>query len=818
MPRGCWHTPCVRSLRKFRESVREFVMQVTKVHFQGLSKAALDLSQRTSFLRSGCHRCGLLSLLIALNLWGAIVARADTTTNAAGAIEAQLSPLLDSLAEASVSLAQSSRTIGSTQLGLSLSLADGLVATVQSPDLTLALGKKSKALQKSISRFQSQLLKAKSALDNSRVKDAAALKAMLRAVTLGQQLKALVSKLPSSDTVVMLSEVKSSTMALHYAGDTVCFHVNMLSAASDPSCGPVNVSIDRVGGDPTDVLVIGAPVLSSATDFCLTMGPDAGTLQVTVSTCNQTNSVLLYNYGVPKKVGPELPAPADLNAPANTYNTIQLAWSYTAPGAAGFKVERSPTPTGPWAPIGVTNSATTYADTGLSGSTVYYYRLRAYNKKGYSLYSNNTTKKTSAKTDNTPPSVPGGFNSVAVGPNQINISWGASTDTGGSGMGGYRLYTNGVPFATTTATSYSWTNLAAGTQYCVTIAAYDKAANVSSQSNQTCAITLAATPPAPTALLAAGASDTQINLSWTETPNTGDGFVVETAPAANGPWTVIASVGPNVTTYMQAGLSGSSTYYFRVHTYNSVGNSPYSSVASGTTLSAPDTIAPSSPSGLVATATSSNQVSLSWLTVTDSGGSGVAGYQVYRDGTQIATVTTASYTATGLSPSTAYCFTISASDNAGNTSGQSSQACTTTLGTVPVAPSNLAALAVSSSQIYLTWQDNSSNESGFIVQRASGSSGPWTQIGIVDANVTSCAHTGLTASATYFYRVCAYNASGNSAYASVASATTPALPDTTAPSIPSGLIATATSTSQVNVSWSASTDTGGSGLAGYQLY
>ena len=792
-------------------------MQVTKIRFEGLSKAAVDASARTSFLRSFFHRCGLLSLLIVL-IFGAAVVRADTVTNAAGAIEAQVSPLLDSLTEASVSVAQSDRTTGSTQLGLTISLADGLMATVQSPEMTVALGKKSRLMQRRLSLFQSQLLKAKSAVDNSTITDAAALKAMLRAVTNGQQLKALLPTLPSSGTVVMLSEVRSSTIALHYAGDTVYLHVNILNAGSDPSCGPVNVSVDRVGGDPTDVLVIGTPALSSATDFCLTMGPDAGTLRITVSTCNQTNSLLLYNYGVPKKKGPELPAPAGLNAPANTFNTIQLAWSYTATGAAGFKVERSPTPTGPWAPVGITSSTTTYADTGLSGSTVYYYRLRAYNKKGYSLYSNNATRKTSAKTDNTPPSVPGGLNTVAAASSQINISWSASTDTGGSGMGGYSLYTNGVQFATTTATSYSWTNLTASTQYCVTVAAYDKAANVSAQSSQVCVTTLAAAPLAPTALLAAAVSDTQINLFWTDNSNNEVGFVVEGAPAASGPWTGIATLGPNVTTYVQTGLSALSTYYFRVHAYNSIGNSPYSNVAGVTTLSGPDIVAPSIPSVLIATAISSNQVNVGWVAATDSGGSGVAGYQVYRDGTQIATVTTASYSATGLSPNTQYCFTISAYDYAANISAQSSPACATTLGTVPVAPSGLVALTVSSSQINITWQDNSSDESGFMVQRASSSSGPWTQIGIVGSNVTSCAHTGLTASTTYYYRVCAYNASGNSVFSSVTSAVTPAAPDTTAPSIPTGVIATATSTSQVSVSWNVSTDSGGSGVAGYQVY
>src|SRR6185436_8231411 len=45
--------------------------------------------------------------------------------------------------------------------------------------------------------------------------------------------------------------------------------------------------------------------------------------------------------------------------------------------------------------------------------------------------------------------------------------------------------------------------------------------------------------------------------------------------------------------------------------------------------------------------------------------------------------------------------------------------------TAPAAPSNLAASAASSSQINLSWRDNSANESGFIIQRALSSGGPW---------------------------------------------------------------------------------------------
>ena len=102
----------------------EFVVEVGKDRFQGLWQVAVEASARTSFLTSFFHRCRWLSLLIALNLLGAVVVRADTTINAAGDIAAQLGPLLDSLTEAAVSVAQSRRAIGSTQLGLTLDFAE----------------------------------------------------------------------------------------------------------------------------------------------------------------------------------------------------------------------------------------------------------------------------------------------------------------------------------------------------------------------------------------------------------------------------------------------------------------------------------------------------------------------------------------------------------------------------------------------------------------------------------------------------------------------------------------------------------------------
>jgi hypothetical protein len=93
--------------------------------------------------------------------------------------------------------------------------------------------------------------------------------------------------------------------------------------------------------------------------------------------------------------------------------------------------------------------------------------------------------------------------------------------------------------------------------------------------------------------------------------------------------------------------------------------------------------------------------------------------------------------------------------------------------TAPAAPSGLSASAVSSSQINLSWADNSGNETGFKVERSTDGVN-FTQVATVGVNTTSYAATGLSASTAYTFRVRATNSVGDSAYSNSASATTQA--------------------------------------------
>ena len=92
------------------------------------------------------------------------------------------------------------------------------------------------------------------------------------------------------------------------------------------------------------------------------------------------------------------------------------------------------------------------------------------------------------------------------------------------------------------------------------------------------------------------------------------------------------------------------------------------------------------------------------------------------------------------------------------------------------APSNLSATAVSTSQINLSWADNTTNETGFRIERSGSSGGPYAQIATVGTNVTTYSNTGLSAGTIYYYRVKASNADGASTYSNTASATTQSPP------------------------------------------
>ena len=230
-----------------------------------------------------------------------------------------------------------------------------------------------------------------------------------------------------------------------------------------------------------------------------------------------------------------------------------------------------------------------------------------------------------------------------------------------------------------------------------------------------------------------------------------------------------------------------------------------------------DTEAPSAPTGLKASGVTSTSATISWTASTDN--VGVTGYDVYRGTTKVGSSTTTSYADTGLTPATAYSYTVRAKDAAGNVSAASSAlSVTTESGTVvdtqaPTAPTGLTAGTVTETSVALSWTASTDNVGvvGYDVYRGT------TKVG--SATGTTYTDTGLTAATAYSYTVRAKDAAGNvSAASSALSVTTKTgtVVDTQAPSAPTGLTAGTVTETSVALSWNPSTDN--VGVTGYDIY
>lgn len=198
--------------------------------------------------------------------------------------------------------------------------------------------------------------------------------------------------------------------------------------------------------------------------------------------------------------------------------------------------------------------------------------------------------------------------------------------------------------------------------------------------------------------------------------------------------------------------------------------------SAGTTISFRITLGiPRVPKNLTFTNIGTAQLTLNWTDDSDN----ESGFKIERKKpggvyAQIATTgaNVTQYNDTGLTEGTTYYYRMRAYNAVGD-SPYSNEHNPTTL---PAAPANLTASAISTSQIELSWNDNSQSESGFKLERGLSATS-YSQIATLGANVTQYSDTALGANTTCYYRLCSYNNTGNSSYSNEANATTYYVPD-----------------------------------------
>jgi chitodextrinase len=189
-----------------------------------------------------------------------------------------------------------------------------------------------------------------------------------------------------------------------------------------------------------------------------------------------------------------------------------------------------------------------------------------------------------------------------------------------------------------------------------------------------------------------------------------------------------------------------------------------------TTSSAPgDTSPPTAPTGLHATATGPGHVDLSWTASGDN--IGVSGYKIFRNGVQVGSSATTSFSDGTALPQTSYTYTVSAFDAAGNNSPLSDPAPVTTPAdtTPPSKPAGLGAAAAGSNQVDLAWTASTDDVgvASYEIRRDG------TAIGT--SPTASYSDTSVQPNTTYSYTVVAIDTAGNrSAGSDPATATTPA--------------------------------------------
>jgi chitodextrinase len=403
---------------------------------------------------------------------------------------------------------------------------------------------------------------------------------------------------------------------------------------------------------------------------------------------------------------------------------------------------------------------------------------------------------------NKAPEAPSNLSGTVLSSTEIELSWRDNSDDETGFLIEYGTSSGDLDSAKRTDENeeeYVISGLDPATTYYFTVRAEGERGD-SEPTNVVSVTTLAAgdttAPTIPANLTATAVSSTQIDLSWN--PSTDNVGVLGYRVYRNG---VFLKTVPGTSTE-DTGLAPSTTYSYTVAAYDAAGNqSAQSTAANATTFSGGGT-PPADPTGLSATALSSSSIELTW---TDNS-SDEDGFDIYRSlssGSGYSELDTVganveSYTDDGLDPDTTYYYRVYAYNSYGDSDYTYDYATTDPTGSPPADPTGLSATVLSSSSIYLSWTDNSSDEDGFDIYRSLSSGSGYSELDTVGANVESYTDDGLDPDTTYYYRVYAYNSYGDSDYAYDYATTDPT---GSPPADPTGLSATALSSSSIQLTW-----------------
>jgi fibronectin type 3 domain-containing protein len=466
---------------------------------------------------------------------------------------------------------------------------------------------------------------------------------------------------------------------------------------------------------------------------------------VTIPTNDLARNPAVFYMKTTGMVGP----PAGLSVSSAASDSITLSWG-TVTEATGYFVYRSTNSDDIYTKITTSAvTATSYTDTGLSAGTTYYYKVSTVN-------GDRESEKSAYVSALTIPSAPAGVSAVTASSSSIRVRWTATT-----GVDSYRIYrsdTSGGTYSqlgTSTTSPYTDTALPVNSNYYYKVSAL----NSSGESTQSGYVLGTTTLSAPTGLSVSAQTVSSLTVNWSPVSGASS-YKIYRSAAFDGTYSLIGNSA--AASYTDTGLSSGTSYYYKVSAVDNGVESAHSVSVSGTTRLPV-------PTGLSVSSATGNSIAVQWSSVP-----GASSYKIYRsaraDSTsypynQIGTSTTASYTDTGLSASTTYYYKVAAVSGV----GESDKSGYVSALTAPSIPTSVSATTASSSSIRVSWSTTTGAES-YKIYRSTASGGTYSLIGTTSSSYYT--NTGLSANATYYYKVSALNSSGESAQSGFVSGTT----------------------------------------------
>jgi fibronectin type 3 domain-containing protein len=505
--------------------------------------------------------------------------------------------------------------------------------------------------------------------------------------------------------------------------------------------------------------------------------------------------------------------PTGLAQSAATWTTVTWTWNAPAGSAdvVNYSLARFNGAGCTSTRTGATTTSPTYTVSSLSAGTGRWAEVGAYNSTGFSGYSSCFGPAASIA------GPPTGASAASASSTSITVSWTnpVTSPTSGVLTNDYLYWELGTSCSSPTmvnigsvSTTYTITGLTFGDTYCAYVEAVDPGGTSNASGTVTDTLQV---PSSPTGVTQSSATWTVITWTWTAPAGTVSNYTIYrySLSGCTGPQSASSITSA---TYSLGNLNAGTGRWVEVTAWNASGQS------ARTACYGPADTIPGPPTSPAAAPASTTSITVTWTNPATTPSSGVLtdDYVYWEAGSSCSSATkidigsvTTTYTKTGLTTGTQYCFYIEAVDNGGTSNATS--VVTAVTASVPAAPMGVSAAPVGTTQATVTWANPTTG--GLVnntIRRATGSScnfNYFINIGAVTGSDTS---GGLTPNTVYCWSVAVWNATGMSAWSSTVTMVTGSVPGAA-----TSLTVSSVTTTSVSLSW---TNPSTGGLVNVTIY